>query len=387
MSFDPAEFRKVLGHFATGVTVVTTAHAGEAHAMTVNSFCSVSLEPPLVLFCADKRARTHSVVQSSGVFAVNILREAQRPISDLFAGKGTDAERKAVLSSLRTTVTGSPVLEGALGWIDCRVSAAHDAGDHVIYVGAVVATSRGEMGAPLLYYRGSYQALDEAWRWSDRYAARDRATRFDEMVDFFDRLESEGPYAELLRALAALGAPAKDARCLDIGCGTGRLVRDLSARCREAVGVDASAPMLARASRRAKVEGIENASFQEAWAEALPFEGGAFDLVTASNLLTTLAEPVAALKEAARVLRPFGRLALLEPTPELNHAGVTAFLTKHEHTPFTARALLSWSGAVEVHRSYDEAKMVADLRAAGFAPLSQARQLDGLALLSLAERS
>lgn len=385
MSFDPAEFRKVLGHFATGVTVVTTTHEGVPHAMTVNSFSSVSLEPPLVLFCADKRARTHTMVQSSGVFAVNILREAQRPISDLFAGKGTDEERQAVLS-LRAPVTGSPIFSDALGWIDCRVSAAHDAGDHVIYVGAVVATSRGEMGAPLLYYRGTYQGLDEAWRWSDRYAARERTTRFDEMVDFFDRLENEEPYAGLLTALAALGAPAKDARCLDVGCGTGRLVRDLSARCQEVVGVDASAQMVSRASLRARAEGARNVSFQEAWAEALPFEGGAFDVVTASNLLTTVADPVAALKEAARVLRPSGRLALLEPTPDLSHAGVTAFLKTQEHTPFTARALLSWSGAVEVHRAFDEAKMDADLRAAGFTPLSHARQLGGLALLSLAER-
>src|SRR6185503_3598328 len=160
MSLDPAEFRKVLGHFATGVTVVTTAHEGEAHAMTVNAFASVSLDPPLVLFCAHKRTRTHAAVQASGVFAVNILREAQRPISDLFAGKGTDAERLAILST-RTAGTGSPILEGVLGWIDCSVATAHDAGDHVIYVGAVKALSLEEAGAPLLYYRGSYRGLSE----------------------------------------------------------------------------------------------------------------------------------------------------------------------------------------------------------------------------------
>jgi flavin reductase (DIM6/NTAB) family NADH-FMN oxidoreductase RutF/ubiquinone/menaquinone biosynthesis C-methylase UbiE len=386
MSFDPAEFRKVLGHFATGVTVVTTSHEGEAHAMTVSSFASVSLEPPLVMFCADKRARTNQMIQASGIFAVNILREAQRPISDLFAGKGTDLERQIALSAQKA-VTGSPILEDVLAWIDCRVAAAHDAGDHVIYVGAVEATSRGELGAPLLYYRGTYQGMDDAWRWSDRYGARERTTRFDEMVDFFDRLESEGAYAALLVALADLGAPARDARCLDIGCGAGRLARELGSRAREVIGVDVSARMLERAEARARAALLSNVSFQEARAEALPFEGGAFDLVTASNLLTTLTEPIVALKEAARVLRPGGRLALLEPTPDMTHAGITALLKNHGHGPFMARALLSWAGAVESHRSYDEAKMEAELRSAGFTPVTSARHLDGLALLSLAERA
>src|SRR5689334_13185607 len=112
MAFDPAEFRKVLGQYATGVTIVTTTHGGEPHAMTVNSFTSVSLDPPLVLFCADKRTRTNDAVRAAGLFAVNVLREEQRSISDLFAGKGTDDERKAVLSK-RSGATGAPILEGS----------------------------------------------------------------------------------------------------------------------------------------------------------------------------------------------------------------------------------------------------------------------------------
>jgi flavin reductase (DIM6/NTAB) family NADH-FMN oxidoreductase RutF/protein-L-isoaspartate O-methyltransferase len=386
MSLDTAEFRKVLGQFATGVTVVTTVHEGERQAMTVNSYTSVSLDPPLVLFCADKRSRTHAAVQGSGIFAVNVLSEAQRPISDLFAGKGTDAERQEVLAA-GTAATGSPILADGLGFLDCKVMQVHDAGDHVIYIGEVVAAARAEESSPLLYFRGTYQALDEAWRWRDKYAAKEHATRFDELVDFFDRMETESPYGSLLQALTLLADPSPDARCLDIGCGTGRIVRDLAARSRHVVtGVDPSAPMLERARMRARKLGAENVSFEEGRAEALPFANESFDCVTASNLLLHLADPVAALKEAARVLRPGGRLALLEPGSGMNRGAMTHFVRGHGHQQFAAYALLSWSSAAEVNRTPDEPRMAADLAASGFEVLAQVRHMDGLALLSLARR-
>src|SRR5262249_51351612 len=157
-------------------------------------------------------------------------------------------------------------------------------------------------------------------RWPDRYAAKERSTRFDEMVDFFDRMETEGPYAALLTSLARLGEIASDARCLDIGCGAGRLVRELAARSKEAVGVDLSARMRERARTRARALGVENVSFHEARAEGLPFPEGSFDVVTASNLLMLLGDPPAVLKEAARVLRPGGQLIILDPSQEMTHA-------------------------------------------------------------------
>jgi len=388
MAIEAAEFRKVLGQFATGVTVVTTVHEGVAQGMTVSSFTAVSLEPPLVLFCADKRARTGVAVGAAGVFTVSVLRESQRRLSDLFAGAGTDAEREAELARGRRAATGCPILEGALGHVDCKVLQAHDAGDHQIYVGEVVDARVGEVGAPLLYYRGTYQALEPAWPWRDRYAAREKAIRFHEMVDFFERMQHDGAYAALLDRLVRLGAPASDARCLDLGCGPGKLARELAPRCREAVGVDASASMIARATARARAAGLGNVRFHEAQPTALPFPGESFDLVLSSNLLFHLPEPAAVLREAARVLRRGGHVALLEPTAAMGRAAMSAFLEAREleMAPFSAYGLLAWADAAEAGRRYDEAQLAADLEAAGFAPVTQERELGGMALLTLARR-
>lgn len=160
MAIDGVEFRRVLGQFATGVTVVTTRHEGVPQGMTANSFSSVSLDPPLVLFCADKRARSGMLVGAAGCFAVNVLAEEQRHLSDLFAGKGTDEQRRALLDEIgQDAVTGAPLLPGVLGWLDCRLERVLDAGDHVVYFGEVVAAGGGDRAAPLLYFRSSYRRL------------------------------------------------------------------------------------------------------------------------------------------------------------------------------------------------------------------------------------
>jgi flavin reductase (DIM6/NTAB) family NADH-FMN oxidoreductase RutF/ubiquinone/menaquinone biosynthesis C-methylase UbiE len=387
MVFEPAEFRKVLGQFATGVTLVTTTHEGTPHAMTVNSFSSVSLDPPLVLFCADKRSRTNGAVRESGVFAVNILREQQREVSDLFAGKGTDVERLMLLTESDVAETGSPILRDVLGFMDCKVTQVHDAGDHVIYVGQVVAASRGEAGAPLLYYRGTYQVLDDVWRWRDRYAAKEQATPFHELVDFFDRMQAEGPYATLLDELVSLVDAGVDERCLDIGCGTGRLTRELGRRSHEAVGVDATAAMVERATQRAKALGLDNVTFREALATRLPFPDASFDVATMSNLLLHLPDPAAVALEASRVLRPGGRLALLEPAPAMNRVAMAGYLRVYRHNPSTAHALLAWADASEVTYRHAEERLTADMAAAGFDVTLRERRLNGLALLWIARKS
>ena len=162
MAISSTEFRRLLSHFATGVTIVTTRSGDVVHGMTVNAFCSVSLEPPLVLFCADHKTRTYELVKASGIFAVNILTTAQQDLSDRFGGKIGDDEDRFVGLAYTDGPTGSPLIADCLAYLDCRVVAAHPAGDHTIFVGEVVwgRVNQAIPDGPLLFYRSRYERLE-----------------------------------------------------------------------------------------------------------------------------------------------------------------------------------------------------------------------------------
>ncbi|NYZ14904.1 flavin reductase family protein [Azospirillum sp. RWY-5-1] len=157
MDFDSREFRSALGCFATGIAVITAVSAdGHAVGVTVNSFSSVSLDPPLVLYCLGKAAQSFDALASADSFAVNVLAEDQKELSVRFSRSALQ-DRFAGLS-VTTGVTGAPILDGCLATLDCTREAMHDAGDHIIIVGRVQGlTSRD--GRPLLYYRGAYAEL------------------------------------------------------------------------------------------------------------------------------------------------------------------------------------------------------------------------------------
>jgi 3-hydroxy-9,10-secoandrosta-1,3,5(10)-triene-9,17-dione monooxygenase reductase component len=150
---DPATFRTVLGHFATGLTVVTALEDDEPVGMACNSFTSVSLEPPMVLFCAAKSSTTWPHMQPFGKFAANIMGENGEEVVRLFAQKGAD--RFANLAFTRGR-SGSPILRDALAFVDCKTVAEHDGGDHTIVVGEVLELGYQSEGKPLLFYRGGY---------------------------------------------------------------------------------------------------------------------------------------------------------------------------------------------------------------------------------------
>jgi flavin reductase (DIM6/NTAB) family NADH-FMN oxidoreductase RutF len=155
MTVDKDEFRSALGRFASGVTVVTAMNNGQPWGMTVSAFCSVSLEPPLILICIDKNATGHGYFAEGSCFAVNILSVDQEHVSRRFASRDVDRFDR---TAFRECPSGSPLLEEVLANLECRVVHAYPGGDHTIVVGEVLATNVSD-GKPLTYFRGGYAQL------------------------------------------------------------------------------------------------------------------------------------------------------------------------------------------------------------------------------------
>lgn len=155
MTIDEARFRQVLGYFASGVTVVTTAHAGRNYGLTVSSFSSLSLRPPLVLVCIDKRVSSYEPLTEAAGFTINILEKGQEHISRKFAAPDDD---KFAGIAWHPGILGHPVIEDALAVIECRTHVQLPGGDHTIFVGEVVEATLGA-GSPLLYFRRGYHEL------------------------------------------------------------------------------------------------------------------------------------------------------------------------------------------------------------------------------------
>lgn len=153
---DPNEFRRVLGHFPTGVTVVTGVDTDGPVGLAIGSFASVSLDPPLVLFCPGHTSTSWERIKATGSFCVNVLGDDQQDVCGVFAGKSEDKFEGIDWTS---QATGAPVIPGSLAWIDCRVHAIHDGGDHDIVVGRVEALATVDAGSahgPLLFFKGGY---------------------------------------------------------------------------------------------------------------------------------------------------------------------------------------------------------------------------------------
>jgi flavin reductase (DIM6/NTAB) family NADH-FMN oxidoreductase RutF len=162
MSIGATEFRKAMGCFATGVTILTLDLEGEVHGMTANAFASVSLDPPLVLVCVDRSARTHAHLHAKKRFGVNVLAANQRVISEYYARPvhvHGHAEEEAGARFDRTA-QGTPILHGALAYLECRLQSAQEAGDHTIFI-AEVEDIVVRSGDPLLFFRGKYRKIGE----------------------------------------------------------------------------------------------------------------------------------------------------------------------------------------------------------------------------------
>jgi flavin reductase (DIM6/NTAB) family NADH-FMN oxidoreductase RutF len=148
------EFRAVMRRFATGVTVVTTIVDGKPKGFTANAFSSVSAEPPMVLICVNRLARSHPLISQAGHFCVNILRLDQRALAERFAShEPVDPFASVPYAGAKT---GSPVLEGTLAFLDCELAEEHSAGTHTVFIGTVLACGVRD-GAPLGYFNAAYR--------------------------------------------------------------------------------------------------------------------------------------------------------------------------------------------------------------------------------------
>jgi flavin reductase len=160
MSTTQEEFRRAMGCFATGVTIITVDDDGRVEGMTANAFASVSLDPILVLVCVSHKARTHAHLHARKRFGINVLSEHQQRISEHYALAERDpahAEHE-VGAKFDRTEHGTPVLQGALAYLECRLETTHEAGDHTIFIAEVEDVVIRE-GRPLVYFQSSYRTL------------------------------------------------------------------------------------------------------------------------------------------------------------------------------------------------------------------------------------
>ncbi|MCF1489855.1 flavin reductase family protein [Pseudomonas sp. AA27] len=157
-AIEPLRFREALGHYASGITVITSHSDGEPLGFTCQSFYSVSMNPPLVSFSVMSSSASYPGIRQAGRFAVNILSGEQVGISSQFARRGTDKWQGI---DWQTSPLGNPIIAGSLHWLDCEIHAEHAAGDHLIVIGEVKALNVQDADAaqPLLYFKGQYRSL------------------------------------------------------------------------------------------------------------------------------------------------------------------------------------------------------------------------------------
>jgi 3-hydroxy-9,10-secoandrosta-1,3,5(10)-triene-9,17-dione monooxygenase reductase component len=151
------DFRSVLGHFATGVSVVTALDQSEPIGLTVQSFCSLSLDPPLILLCPARTSTTWPRIEARGKLCINLLAEDQEHLARQFAKPGTD--KFAGVGWSPTATTNSPLLEGCIAWIDCELTAIHPGGDHVVAICRVLDLSARSDLRPLIFFKSGFERM------------------------------------------------------------------------------------------------------------------------------------------------------------------------------------------------------------------------------------
>ena len=158
-TLNPEDLRQAMRAWSSGVAIVTATRQGEQHGMTVSSFTSIALEPPLIIISLQMDSRTHSLVTESNAFAVTILAENQQELSDRFAGRVSDEEDRLAGVETETLLTGAPFIKGGLAYLDCRVTQAIPVGTNTLFLAKVVAARGNREGRPLIYHDREYHRL------------------------------------------------------------------------------------------------------------------------------------------------------------------------------------------------------------------------------------
>lgn len=161
MTLESEDLRAAMRAWSAGVTVVTAAHEGQKHGMTVNSFTSISLDPALITVSLKNGSRTQELITVSRAFGLTILASTQTHISDVFAGRFPEMENRFAGLQIETLVTGSPLIVGGLAWLDCRVVETFDAGMNILFIAEALAARQFSDGQPLIYHDRKYWQLSQ----------------------------------------------------------------------------------------------------------------------------------------------------------------------------------------------------------------------------------
>lgn len=159
MTLNPETLRKAMRNWASGIVIVTAQHEGAQHGMTVSSFTSLSLEPPLLSASLYKTSRTHGLIEASGRFAATILSAEQEEISNIFAGRVPDTEDRFVGLATETLSSGIPVVSGGLAYFDCHITQKISVGTNTLFIAEVEDVITTDVGNPLLYFNQGYHSL------------------------------------------------------------------------------------------------------------------------------------------------------------------------------------------------------------------------------------
>ena len=154
------QFKHVMRQWASGVSIATMQTEERRHGLTISGFLSISPEPPLVLISVGQELTSDTLLQASGAYAINFLRDDQRELADRFAGRLGDVDRFEGLST-HTAATGAPILDDCLAWLDCRIVSSHVVGDHTLYIGEVDAAGVNGSTKPLIYWNADYRCIGD----------------------------------------------------------------------------------------------------------------------------------------------------------------------------------------------------------------------------------